>query len=266
MSPTPRMSALLPAVEAAAALAVGYYRDETRLARRRKADRSLVTAADRAVEALLRERVAELYPDANLIGEEEGAAYDPDREWTFAIDPIDGTDSFAAGAPGWGICLGLLDGRMRPVGGIVHAPKWESVYVAEADPDAPATLNGSTLPRIDGFDVTHPVLMIDSKFHRGFQLDGFAGKARCYGSTALHMCLVAEQAGAQLAHIWSAAIWDIVAAHAIVERVGAEVRDTEGRALDYRALVDGRKTASPLFVGHPDAIAALQPCIRPRRP
>ena len=59
-----------------------------------KKDGSPVTKADFWVEDFLCENIAKIAPDANLVTEERVRHFDPLRDFTFIIDPIDGTDSF----------------------------------------------------------------------------------------------------------------------------------------------------------------------------
>lgn len=78
---------------------------ETGVVAELKADDSPVTVADRAVETLLREGLAELRPGDAILGEELGVSGSGNRTWI--IDPIDGTNFFAAGSPYWRIQLAL---------------------------------------------------------------------------------------------------------------------------------------------------------------
>src|SRR5437899_1029857 len=64
---------------------------------RRKADRTPVTEADLAVEAMVREELAGRFPDDAVLGEEGGLAGADNAGRVWVIDPIDGTKNFAAG-------------------------------------------------------------------------------------------------------------------------------------------------------------------------
>ncbi len=157
---------LLPAITEASQLARQYYRCGDRLGTRLKADRSVVTEADTTVEALLRRAIGECFSGVNILGEEGGVAYDPSQPYTFVIDPIDGTLAFTCGTPGWAICVGVLDHTLQPVAGIISAPSWDSLFVADLDPQSPATYNGTPLPvaatpePIDN----NTTILIDSRF------------------------------------------------------------------------------------------------------
>ena len=84
-----------------------------------KNDGSPVSAADRLIERLLRELLAEHRPDDRVVGEEEGSIGTGARCWV--LDPIDGTSSYVAGRRAWGSLVALEDGG-RPVAGMVTMP------------------------------------------------------------------------------------------------------------------------------------------------
>jgi histidinol phosphatase-like enzyme (inositol monophosphatase family) len=86
-------------------LTLGYFRSPT-LSVRTKGDGSPVSEADAKAERLLRERLAEHFPDDGILGEEEGeTAGRSGRTWI--LDPIDGTVSFVHGVPLYGTLLAL---------------------------------------------------------------------------------------------------------------------------------------------------------------
>src|SRR5687767_13758541 len=64
----------------------------------RKGDGSPVTAADRAAETLLRDRIAAAFPDDSILGEEFGETVGSSA-FRWVLDPIDGTKSFITGIP-----------------------------------------------------------------------------------------------------------------------------------------------------------------------
>lgn len=74
-----------------------------------KADRSPVTESDREIEQFLRGALREAFPEHGILGEEDGQER-CDAEYSWIIDPIDGTRSFARGIPIFGIQLALTRG------------------------------------------------------------------------------------------------------------------------------------------------------------
>ncbi|MFM7274468.1 MAG: inositol monophosphatase family protein, partial [Gammaproteobacteria bacterium] len=89
-----------------------------------------VTAADREIEAFLRERIRARYPDHGIVGEEHGSQ-SGDSPWSWIIDPIDGTRAFISGVPAWGTLVGLRE-HGRPVAGLVHQPYLEETFAGAA--------------------------------------------------------------------------------------------------------------------------------------
>jgi len=102
-----------------------------RCAVERKPDGTEVTAADRAAEERIRERIDHACPDHGVLGEEFGHQQPRSRcRLTWVIDPIDGTTSFALGLPLFGTLIALLEDD-EPVLGVVSLPALgETVYAA----------------------------------------------------------------------------------------------------------------------------------------
>ena len=85
-----------------------------------KADGSPVTVADRTAERMIRDTLAERYPDDGILGEEEGVtAGSSGRRWI--IDPIDGTKAFVRGVPLYSTLVAVED-RDGVVAGAIHLP------------------------------------------------------------------------------------------------------------------------------------------------
>lgn len=79
-----------------------------------------VTEADRAAETIMRRMIAENFAQHGIIGEEFGAK-NPQAEFVWVLDPIDGTKSFISGLPVWGTLIGLQQAG-RPCYGMMHQP------------------------------------------------------------------------------------------------------------------------------------------------
>jgi fructose-1,6-bisphosphatase/inositol monophosphatase family enzyme len=91
-----------------------------------KAADDAVTVADHEAEAILSEHLARLLPEAEIVGEEAAHA-DPavlDRlgnQLCWIIDPLDGTNNFAAGKPPFGILVALAE-KGETIGGWIYDP------------------------------------------------------------------------------------------------------------------------------------------------
>ncbi|KMO21037.1 histidinol-phosphatase [Methylobacterium indicum] len=79
-----------------------------------------VTEADRAGEAVMRRLIKRSFPDHGILGEEFGTE-NPDAEYVWVLDPIDGTRAFIAGLPTWGTLIGLTRGGV-PCYGLMNQP------------------------------------------------------------------------------------------------------------------------------------------------
>jgi len=90
------------------------------LAVEQKIDRTFVTRADRAIERLIRERIADAFPAHGIVGEEEGEE-SPDASVRWYIDPIDGTHNYIRGIPLFGTLIAVeRDGELQI--GVMSAP------------------------------------------------------------------------------------------------------------------------------------------------
>jgi myo-inositol-1(or 4)-monophosphatase len=93
-----------------------------------KGDRDMVSDVDLAVESELREFLSAKTPEIGFFGEENGL-YEPGREFTWVLDPVDGTANFLSGLPLCGISLGLLRGN-QAVLGVIDLPFLKSRFSA----------------------------------------------------------------------------------------------------------------------------------------
>jgi inositol-phosphate phosphatase/L-galactose 1-phosphate phosphatase/histidinol-phosphatase len=106
------------AAEAARDVTSRYFRSA--LAVDSKADETPVTKADREAELAARAVFEKHFPDHGVIGE-EFEAKDPGAEFTWIIDPIDGTKQFVTGNVGFGSLFALAQGG-KPLLGLIDMP------------------------------------------------------------------------------------------------------------------------------------------------
>ncbi|MFG1922862.1 inositol monophosphatase family protein [Cryptosporangium sp. NPDC048952] len=113
---------------AGAAVGLRYFAALAELPREYKTDGSVVTEADRAVEAAIRSVLADECPEDAVLGEETGQTGEGNRRWI--IDPIDGTAMFVAGDDRWLVLVALEeDGEI--VAGVVVVPAQGKIWWAE---------------------------------------------------------------------------------------------------------------------------------------
>ena len=253
--PLPARTELEAIAARAGALALAHFR---RVTAERKVDRTLVTAADREVEAALVAELGALLPDAGILGE-EGAAREGRGPYRVVLDPIDGTAAFVAGLATWCVCIGILEDA-RPVAGVVHLPCLGETYSAVGGAawlnGAPVASLGAAAPVGDRFIVAH------AHAHRRHRIT-YPGKVRSLGSTAYHIALVARGAadGALVGH---AHLWDLAGPGAILAAVGGGYEYLGGGPVDLGLLADGRGAPDYVLAGAPAALAALRPLLAAR--
>jgi histidinol-phosphatase len=123
-------------------LALRHFETVSQLPRELKADGSIVTLADRAVEEAVRGTLLEQRPGDGFLGEESGASGQGPRRWI--LDPIDGTAMFVAGDDRWLTLLALeRDGQVvlgvaavPAQGRLWWAARGAGAYVADIEGDA----------------------------------------------------------------------------------------------------------------------------------
>jgi len=86
-----------------------------------------VTKADRAFEKFIRLKIKKRFPKHQVIGEEFGKK-ESDSDYTWVLDPIDGTRSFIIGNPTWSNLISL-NYKGKPVIGLANFPKLKKFYL-----------------------------------------------------------------------------------------------------------------------------------------
>jgi inositol-phosphate phosphatase / L-galactose 1-phosphate phosphatase / histidinol-phosphatase len=202
------------------------------LAVERKADLSPVTIADRAIETEMRRLIREEFPQHGIQGEEfpaEGAG-----EFTWVLDPIDGTKSFISGMPLFGSLIALTQGA-RAVLGVIEAPaqgeRWLGVEGmptrCNGAPVRSSACRGIEQARVystttDAFSATR-LRRYDAYSRRAAQRR-FGGDCYLYGMLASGYCDLVIEA-AMKPHDFQALV-------PVVEGAGGRISDWSGRALD----------------------------------
>ena len=94
-----------------------------------KADQSPVTIADVEAEKAIKKIILERFPEHGFFGEETGKT-NPDAEYTWLIDPIDGTKSFVRRYPMFSTQIALMKGS-ELILGVSNAPAFGEMAYAE---------------------------------------------------------------------------------------------------------------------------------------
>jgi len=95
-----------------------------------KKDNSLATNLDKEAEAMIVDRVRAAFPAHGIVGE-EGAALNPQSDYAWIIDPLDGTHNFIRGLNIFGVSIGVTH-KNKFVAGAIYMPQEKELYYGEA--------------------------------------------------------------------------------------------------------------------------------------
>jgi histidinol-phosphatase len=221
-----------------------------------KPDLTPVTEADRAVEQMIRDRLAEARPDDAVLGEEFGTTGEPvGRRWI--VDPIDGTKGYARGIPVWATLIALeVDGDL--LAGVVSAPalgaRWSGARGLGARRDGDA-VSVSQVARIEDAHLAYD--SVDAFESVGLDAEFLALARRCwrvrgFGDFWAHM-LVADGSIDVAVEVGGLAVWDIAAVKVVVEQAGGRCTDLRGDA-----RIDTGDVISTNGLLHDDVVAAFR--------
>src|SRR5664279_167274 len=213
-----------------------------------KADGSSVTRADREASAHILKRLNGYTPGHGVISEEERVSYLPGAQWQWAVDPLDGTASFARGLPVWGVGMGLLDGAV-PTAGYLHFPIVQQTFTFE---NGVAQMNGAPIPPApnhlapDTLNVQITAIheYVDVRRIKGYRLHNL-------GSTCYHtMMLAAGRCDALI--IGPCFLWDLAPGLPFTRALGHVERYLDGSTFRVDDLLQpsyGFPVQQPLLIG-----------------
>jgi inositol-phosphate phosphatase/L-galactose 1-phosphate phosphatase/histidinol-phosphatase len=198
-----------------------------------KADKSPVTALDKAVERRVREMIEQRYPRHGIQGEEYGIK-DREAEHLWVIDPIDGTGPFIAGIPVFGTLIGLTRAG-RPLLGVADHPVTRERWTGAQG--LPSRLNGKTVRTRHGAPLAAAMLSSSSpdfyapaEWERYLLLRQEVAWAVYGGSCYAYMQLASGRI--DLSVDCSLDVFDILPLMPIIEGAGGLVTDWAGKPLD----------------------------------
>lgn len=222
-----------------------------------KADLTPVTQVDREVEELLVRRIASRYPKHRILSEESGAVSGGD-DFTWVIDPIDGTRAYASGLPIWGVSIGVLRGD-EPYAGAFYLPATDEMFWGTCNE---AFYNQKKLAPLaaPGLDGPLSFLAVPSDFHLNYRV-AFP-RVRSMGSTAAHLAYTATGSAAG-ALIHSFSLWDVAGILPVLAAAGITVTYLSGRSFQAGGLLDGQSSSGAILAAHPRVVDRLRASIHP---
>ncbi len=206
--------------------------------REKSSSYDLVTAADIEAEKRAVSIIREYYPAHNFLCEEEKYKK-TGSEYTWVIDPLDGTNNFAHGLPVFCVSLALLKKR-EVIAGVIYDPTRYEVFVAEKGRGA--FMNGVRIRVSGSASLKRSILVTGFYYDRGEDMIGnlewikeffFKGVTgiRRFGAAALDLAYVAS---GRVAGFWEYNLspWDFAAGKLLVEEAGGRFTDKRGGRVD----------------------------------
>lgn len=191
-----------------------------------------VTEADRAAETVIRRHIRDSFPTHGVLGE-EFPPENPDAEYLWVIDPIDGTRAFICGLPVWGTLIGLMRGG-NPVMGLMSQPYTGEVFIgdgAHAHVKGPRGTRELRVRNCGGLAEAH-MMTTDARLFKGDEQAAYARventvKLTRYGADCYAYAMLAA---GQVDVVVETGLkpYDIVAMIPVVEGAGGIVTDWQG--------------------------------------
>lgn len=229
---------LLQCVTDAGALLLKYF-GKVRRIRQKGEPSSVVCEADLASEDLVSRLIRARFPETCIIGEESGCS-GTDSEFTWVVDPLDGTSNFVAGLPWFGAQIGVLRDS-QPVCAAMYLPVLEQLYFAETgkgawegkrrlqttrETDLEKTLCGF------GFDPGQNVRAAQRTANLLTRVARGVRNTRATNSL-VDFCYTLEGRFGTCVNL-SCKIWDIVPAALMFPEAGGAFTDLQGAPIDFR--------------------------------
>ncbi|XWK89181.1 MAG: inositol monophosphatase family protein [Phormidium sp.] len=244
-SPTPEQLQIFLDIATEAALAAGavlqsYFGNlETVEEKGRPGD--LLTAADKAAEAVILEILHRHFPDHAILAEESGQLGEQESKYLWAIDPLDGTTNFAHQYPFFSSSIGLLIAGIPQVGAI-FAPFHNELF--RAAKGLGATRNRRPIRVSQTSELSKSLLVTgfaydrqqtnDNNYAEFCHLTHLTQGVRRSGSASLDL---AHVACGRLDGYWERGLspWDITAGIVLVQEAGGKVTAYDGSPLQIKS-------------------------------
>ena len=128
-----------------------------------------VTTSDKAFEKFIRSKISKKFPNHQIIGEEYGHK-NTKSEFSWVIDPIDGTRSFVIGNPTWSNLISL-NYKGNPILGLANFPILKKFYLNSSDKTSYVFENGKKRKLKVNKKATFSNMKLSAAFHGSLSLE-----------------------------------------------------------------------------------------------
>ncbi|MBK9097547.1 MAG: histidinol-phosphatase [bacterium] len=195
-----------------------------------KADKSPVTIADKKAEEAMRELITKEFPEHGIYGEEFGVT-NVGAEYTWILDPIDGTKSFICGAYSFGTLIGLLNNG-HPILGVYNQPVLNDLLIGD---NLETVINGNKTSLRNCNDLSEAVLLTTDhlnieKYQNIEKFNSLINKVKLYrnwGDCYGYYLLATGYVDIMIDPIMSP--WDLLPLIPIIKGAGGVITDYQGK-------------------------------------
>ena len=234
--------------------------------KQKESQSSIVTVADIESEKLIIKIISERFPEHNIISEESGFTNNS-SEYTWIIDPLDGTSNFASNIPWFGVLISLFK-HNTPVMGGAYLPVQDILYFAEAGKGA--FRNGESLPKPGNKELKDSLFAFcvdyteDMVFlNRGIEIYKYIVKSsRNIRSTnsLIDFIYVAEGKFGGVINLYTK-VWDISALGLIISEAGGIMKNIDGNDIHFSVGEEIIEENFPVIAGSRQIIESLKEAI-----
>ncbi len=200
----------------------------------------LLTIADTESEEAIISVIRRYFPEHNLVAEEQ--SYNKTKsEYTWIVDPLDGTNNFACGMPIFCVSIALIYNE-EPILGVIYDVIREETFYAEKGKGAFLNKNRISVTSVDtlensllitGFYYSRGEEMIETlETIKKFFFRRIIGLRRL-GAAALDLCYIAC---GRASGFWEFELspWDFAAGKLLIEEAGGKVTGKQGEKISIR--------------------------------
>lgn len=244
---------------------LGYF-EKPIIESKKESQSNIVTEADLESEKTIIRLIKERYPEHNIISEEFGFINN-NSDYTWVIDPLDGTSNFASGIPWFGILIALFRGN-TPIMGGAYLPVQDIIYFAEAGKGA--IKNGKPLPAIKNKELKDSLFAFcvdyteDTAFlNRGMEIYKYIVRSsRNIRSTncLIDFLYVAEGKFGGVLNLHTK-VWDISALGLIISEAGGIMKNINGNDIKFSIGEEIMLENFPVIAGTRQVINSLKEVI-----
>lgn len=217
-------------------IAKAYFRQNIDIAL--KAGESPVTCADKEIETELRAYIKKVLPNHGIIGE-EFQNEDSKSDYTWVIDPIDGTSSFACGKPTFCVLIALLK-QNKPILGILDQPMTQERWIGFENKQS--TLNGKACYSNSRSDLvnlklscTTPEMFINEEEKNQFKKIRKISAIASYGGDGYSYGLLSS-GSIDIIFESDLKYYDVAALIPIIEGSGGRITEWDGTPIDIKTF------------------------------